>query len=245
MQDFTSDLQEFTSDLSTWDDVRDSVGRKRHTWKSTKYQFKSISHRQYIARFRHYIEQVGTKREKMRIIGDFVYDRFEEARERVLSVHDRDLKRWALQKAVKESILNFEASKHWLQVFKHRHRIYSRKITKLVTRHHADDIDAMNASADSFLVNVKREMSNYKPEEILNTDEVGLELEIHSTRTLSHEGKHVTLARVGSKNATTHSHTIQPMISVAGQLVGPHFLCLKESKEKMSDSELTCYFSLV
>ncbi|CAF2942494.1 unnamed protein product [Rotaria sp. Silwood2] len=71
-------------------DARDSTGRKRHTWKSTKHQFKSIPHRQYIARFRHYIEQNGTKREKMWIIDDFVYDRFEEARERVISIHDRD-----------------------------------------------------------------------------------------------------------------------------------------------------------
>jgi len=70
-------------------DARDSTGRKRHTWKSTKHRFKSVPHQQYIARFRHYIEQNGTKREKMQIIDDFVYDRFEEARERVLCVHDR------------------------------------------------------------------------------------------------------------------------------------------------------------
>ncbi|CAF3157962.1 unnamed protein product [Rotaria sp. Silwood2] len=225
-------------------DACDSTGRKRHAWKSTKHRFKIIPHQQYIARFRHYIEQDGTKREKMRLIDDFVCDKFEEARERVLSLHDRGLKRWILQKAAEESILNFEASKHWLQVFKHRHRICSRKITKPVTRHHADDTRAINVSVDSFVADVKREMSHYKPEEILNTDQVGLELELHSTRALSHEDEHVTLARVRSKNATTHSYTIQPMIFLADQLVDPVFLCLKETKEKMSDTELTCHFSL-
>ena len=88
-------------------------------------------------------------------------------------------------------------------------------------------------------------MSKYKPEEILNTDQIGLELEIHSTRTFSHEGEHVNLARVRSKNATTHSYTIHPMISLAGPLVGPIFLCLKEPKRKMNDNELICYFPLV
>ena len=36
-----------------YSDVRDSKGRKKHTWKSTQYRFKSIPHRQYITRFRH------------------------------------------------------------------------------------------------------------------------------------------------------------------------------------------------
>ena len=226
-------------------DARDSTGRKKHTWKSTKHRFRTVPHQQYITRFRHYIEQHGTKREKLQIIDDFVYDKFEEARERVLPVHDHDLRRWARQKAADDSVLSFQASEHWLRNFKHRHRICSRKITKLVTRHQMEDSAAIAASADSFLANVKQEMSRYTPEEILNTDQMGLELEMHSTRTLSHQGEKITLARVKSKNSTTHSYTIQPMISLAGQLVGPIFLCLKEPKGKMSDSKLIDYLLLL
>ena len=236
---------EYMKKVIDYYDACDSNGRKKHTWKSTKHQFKAVPHQQYISHFRHYIEQHGTRRDKIRIIDDFVYDRFEEARENVLSVHDHDLRRWALQKSADYSILNFEASKHWLQIFKHRHNICSRKITKIVTRHYMADSDTINASADSFIADVKREMSHCTPEEIINTDQVGLELEIHSTRTLSHKGEHVTLARVRSKNATTHSYTIQPMITLAGQLLGPVYICLKEPKGKMSDSELTLQSSLL
>ena len=74
---------------------------------------------------------------------------------------------------------------------------------KLVTRRHAKVADAIIASANSFLADVERAMKDYAPEEILNTDQVGLELELHSIRTPSHEGKNVTLARVKSKNAAT------------------------------------------
>ena len=201
-------------------DARDSKGQRKHTWKSTQHRFKSVSHRQYITRFRHYIEQHGTKREKLEVVDDFVYDMFEEARDNVLPVHDRDLKRWALQKAAEDSSLISEASEHWLRVFKHHHRICSRKVTKLVTRHHAEDTDAIIESADSFVRDAKLQMLNYAHEEILNTDQVGLQLEIHSGRTLSYEGEKVTMVRVSSKNATTHSYMIQPMISAAGKLVG-------------------------
>lgn len=159
--------------------------------------------------------------------------------------NDHDLKRWALQKATEDSFLNFQASEHWLRSFKHRHHICSRKITKLVTRHQVEDSATIAISADSFLANVKQEMNQYAHEEILNTDQIGLELEMHSTRTLSHQGEKFTLARVRSKNSTTHSYTIQPMISLAGQLVGPVFLCLKELKGKMSDSKLTDYLLLL
>ena len=77
-------------------------------------------------------------------------------------------------------------------------------------------------------------MQNYAHEEILNTDQVSLELERHSSRILSYEGEKVTMACGRSKNATTHSYTIQPMISAAGKLVGPLFLYLNEQKGKMS-----------
>ena len=53
-------------------DERDSKGKRKHTWKSTQHRFKSISYRQYLAHFRHYIEQGGTKREKMQVIDDLL-----------------------------------------------------------------------------------------------------------------------------------------------------------------------------
>ena len=109
-----------------------------------------------------------------------------------------------------------------------------KKITKLITRDHAEDTNAIIEFADLFVRDVKRQMQNYAHEEISNTDSVGLELEFYSRRTLWYESEKVTMARVRFKNAMTYSYTIQLMISAIGKLVGSLFPCLKEQKGKIS-----------
>ena len=76
----------------------------------------------------------------------------------------------------------------------------------------------------------------YREDLILNTDQTGLQLELRSTRTLSHQGEKMTLVTVRSTNETTHSYTIQPTISMSGKIVGPVYLCLKEPGGRMSDN---------
>jgi len=77
-------------------------------------------------------------------------------------------------------------------------------------------------------------LPHYNDDSVLNTDQLGFELEIPPTRTLSYRGEKTTLATVRSINATTHSYTIQPIISMSGKVVGPVFLCLEESNGRMS-----------
>ena len=68
--------------------------------------------------------------------------------------------------------------------------------------------------------------------EILNTDQVGIEKEVYSTRTLSFAGEKKNFGRVDSKSATTHSYTVKLTIALDGKQVEPIFLCLQESKGK-------------
>jgi hypothetical protein len=44
-----------------------------------------------------------------------------------------------------------------------------------------------------------------------------------------------TFGVVKSKNATTHSYTVQPTISLDGRLIGPMYLCLQEPGGKMGE----------
>jgi len=64
----------------------------------------------------------------------------------------------------------------------------------------------------------------------------GHELEIHSTRTLSYKGEKTTACTVRSTNASTHSYTVQPTITLDGHLLSPIYLCLKKPKGHISEN---------
>ena len=65
---------------------------------------------------------------------------------------------------------------------------------------------------------------------------MGLELELHSNRTLSYKGEKMTITSERSINATTHSYSVQQTISFGGHLIGLVFVYLKEVKGRMSDN---------
>jgi len=127
-------------------------------------------------------------------------------------------------------------SGHWIHLFKHRHGICSRHVTKLVTKREVESADEINKSDDVFTCDVQKILPNYDPRYVLNTDQSGLELEMYSNRTLSFEGEKLTLAKVRSLHNTTHSYAVQPILPLAGTLVGKLFLCLKEPNGHMSET---------
>ncbi|CAF2135645.1 unnamed protein product [Rotaria magnacalcarata] len=66
-----------------------------------------------------YIENGGTKKQKIDDVDIFAYDQFENARHQLLPVHDIDLRRWSLKKACELNLRDFEASHTWLLNFKY------------------------------------------------------------------------------------------------------------------------------
>jgi hypothetical protein len=107
---------------------------------------------------------------------------------------------------------------------------------QVVTKRESVDKFQIKKSAEQFVMQVKSLLSGYDEDFVLNTDQSGLRLEFPSSRTLSYRGEKTTLAAVRSINATTHSYTVQPMISMSGKIVGPIYLCLKEINGQMSDN---------
>ena len=85
--------------IEFYDDIDQKTGKRKHSWKNVKHQFRQIPYQYYMARFRTYIEESATKKQKIGSVEDFVYDKFERARELLRPVHDIDLKRWAQQQA--------------------------------------------------------------------------------------------------------------------------------------------------
>jgi len=65
--------------------------------------------------------------------------------------------------------------------------------------------------------------------QLVNTDQSGIELELHSGRTLDFKGVHKVQAVAQSVNATTHSFTIQVIVSADGD-VSPKKLVSERNK---------------
>jgi hypothetical protein len=99
-----------------------------------------------------------------------------------------------------------------------------------------EDEETIRTSANQFVADVRRRLPQYEEHAVLNTDQSGIQLELHSARTLSHKGEKVTTGSVRSVNATTHSYTAQPTITLDGHLLSPLYLCLKEPTGRLSDN---------
>jgi hypothetical protein len=169
---------------------------------------------------------------------------FKEARDQSLCVHNSDLQRWAIAKAREQSMYEFVASNWWVNNFKQKHGIVSRKISKVVSSQSIRNADEIDNAAEDFVNAVRAEMKNYSPSEIFNTDRINLVKEFRSNRTLSFKGEKITTGSVKFKSAGTHSYTIQPLINIEGKVVGPLFLCLKEISGRISEGKFSIFYLL-
>ena len=120
-------------------------------------------------------------------------------------------------KAREINVDDFVASDAWVYNFKRDFKIFSRKVTKLITKQNFNQIGTDSEVSRIFLQNVKRfkNENNVSQANIINTDQSGFNSELHSPRTLSHVGEKSTMLCVNSIHSTTHSYTIQPIITLA------------------------------
>ena len=81
---------------------------------------------------------------------------------------------------------NFEASERWLLSFKHRHRISNRKVTQCVTKGHIETREEIDEAATNFVSETSKFIEQYNPNEILNTDQFGINIELYNNRTLTY-----------------------------------------------------------
>ena len=203
-------------------------------WKAVKNRFRRVKHPYYLDRFRKYLAQNGTKMEKLKEIEDFVWEQFVNARNNALPVMDSDMRQWGSRKA-KEFGFPFKASDTWLLNLKRKHRIVSRRITKFAFRGESKDEASIIEKALMFVANTRGLLEEEKERyDLLNLDQSGINYEINLKRTLSYRNEKRTVGLVRSQNASTHSYSIQPLVSSTGELVGPLLICLQEQNCKKS-----------
>lgn len=197
---------------------------------SVQSKYKLVTSERQLRTWKQQISVGGTRKDNLFKVSEYTLQKLKEALQSKLTVHDLDLKRWALQKKHELNMHWFKASSNWILEFKRRHNIVSRKITKYVTRVSIDDEPSLQQQCQHFIDEVKSELSIKKESNVYNSDQSGFNLEMHTGRTLTERGSKKVENVVQSISSTTHSYTIQPTISAEGKLLSPLFMVLKEPK---------------
>lgn len=177
-----------------------------------------------------HVSEGGTRMEKIKNICEFTLKQCKNALESGLIFHDLDIKRWALQgkRELGYDDFPFKASSTWTKNFKKAHRIVSRKVNKFITKKTLEGKEQLEITATEFVKKITDLIPSYGLENIYNSDESGFQLEMHSGRTLATAGTKKVECVVKSLSSTTHSYTIQPVISADGKLLPKVFIILKE-----------------
>jgi len=178
----------------------------------------------------------GDREEERRLIREKTLAEFQTARASSIAVHDIHLRRWALETASELGAKGFKASDTWLYSFKQDHKLKSLKVTHFTSKSRLKDEEEIAKKARAFVERVVDIAPNYDPDFVFNADQSGFNKEMISNRTIQVSGTKKVQALVQSTNATTHSYTILPLISMAGKLKSPMLVVLSEPNGRVSDS---------
>lgn len=140
-------------------------------------------------------------------------------------VHDRDIKIWALD--VHRSLhfqVRFTASKNWVNDFKRKYSIVSRRVTNWVAKRGARSELNREEAVKTFLETAQDKMSHYGGNEIFNYNQSGFTFESHSTRSLDSAGSKKVVCAAGSLGDMAHKLTIMPIMFADGALPGCLFI---------------------
>ncbi|CAF4024087.1 unnamed protein product [Rotaria magnacalcarata] len=175
-------------------------------------RFRKIKSMNYITKFREYIENNGTRLEKLKRIKEFMSDEFYQKRAiEKEAVHDDDLELYAIQKARELNWDTFKTSKSFINTSKRGNGISSRRYNKIITR--------TKPNKNLFNLNDRNDHCSFQQEYV-------------SPRTLSFTGERTTEVAIKKKHSLTHSYTVQPVTSADGHLLEKFFLILQEKENE-------------
>uniref|UniRef100_A0AC34FX85 HTH CENPB-type domain-containing protein n=1 Tax=Panagrolaimus sp. ES5 TaxID=591445 RepID=A0AC34FX85_9BILA len=212
-----------------WEQI---IEKSEKGWKfsTIQAQHKKLSDRKEIQRMKQYLGTDGSKIQKFCDINLAVLRDFLNMRNELEEIHDRDLVDSALKAADELGLPTFKASEGWLHQFKKKNGIVSRKINAVVTKAQLGNQPELDTVIEEFRENMKVVIAEKRLEKVFNADQTGIKQEMISGRTLAIKGEKKIKAVVKRVNATTHSYTVQVLISAAGKLVLPVMVVFCEPK---------------
>lgn len=113
----------------------------------------------------------------------------------------------------------FLASPRWVTRWKKANKIVSRKITKVTSKKQIRSLPNVSATVSAFRTEARNKISKYRPQDVFNSDQSGFNIELLSGRTLAVRGSADVVSSVQQSQSFTHSYTIQPLVSMNGELI--------------------------
>lgn len=159
----------------------------------------------------------------------YVSEEVDSKMKKGIALHDDNIRAIALRinKEIK-LLCNFKASAGWIQTFKKKNRISSRRVTKFVARKNYESHDKICTAASDFVKDIKGKMQTIPLSIIANADQSGFNKEMHSARMHAPTGARTVICAVQSLSGTTHSYTVKPTIFADGRLADKLFIVLQE-----------------
>ena len=201
----------------------------------SKHRFiRSESDLRRLERLEHVIELREDLPRRLEKLDKLLMEKVRQLLDECKELHDSDIQKMALGVNRSENLLPaFKASHSWCQKWKAKNGICSRKITTFVSKANFAAMDATEAAARQFVVGVRQKIGeNVDLSTLVNADQSGFLKELHCARTLSMKGQKKVYGLVQSKNATTHSTTIMPLLFADGTLGEKLFIVLQETGGK-------------
>lgn len=207
-----------------------------------------------MARARAPNETSGERKRKFIRLAEAMHIKFEHIRDFDKDqVDGDDLKEWALIFAEELQLTNFVACDTFIQKWKTKHRIGSRKVTNFISKRQVRDKVQKEADAKNFGLAIKKitEEEGVNPRFIFNADQTGVPYEMARNRTLNRRGDKYVFCKVKSRGNMKNSFTAMILVTADGSIWPKTLLCLKEptgrfgarvmnSIYKPRNIELTC-----
>lgn len=185
--------------------------------------------RQYLPDFRRCVEQGGSRHTKIQEINEFVKNETDYLIDNNFRLKGYVIRALGRRAARRFQAPWFKASKGWIDEFKRKYRIGSRKVNKYISRPMRLNEAQIEANKQAFIREYSRLSRFFHRRQIWNIDQTGVEYESSNQRTLARIGTKVVRQRIDSLNKNTHSYTGQPILSRDGRLLGKLLLCTQES----------------
>ena len=214
-----------------WFFWKSAQNKPRRKFESVKKAFKRLTSVRQLEHYQALIEKEEQEQNAVKMINDVCHDRFLKHYNSGKIVRGKLVQKWALE--IRDQMypnLKFNASKKWLSHWQQEKGVSLRQVSNWVTQKSVKDQDKINMSVDQLVRNVRRQirLNSLSHSQVFNIDQSGIERECHQGITLAPKGTKKVIMTVQSKNATSHSSTVMPVVGADGHIMPVMFLQIAE-----------------